>query len=211
MVILGSEPVKWALIASVVVVLSACASTKQPREVQKTPNAPSNSDLIRGAVTDTGKSLPSAAAAPLRDLNLIKTDIPEILLRIEYPYKIDGPVYCDQLVTEVTALDQVLGLGQDHFKADLTRNEKAAEAASNAAQNALSDAATGWIPYRSILRRVTGATKHERAVRAAFERGRIRRAFLKGVGGAFQCPYPARPSSVNQPVLAPDNAMGPKR
>lgn len=134
----------------------------------------------------------------------MKEEIPPILIAIEYPYKIDGPVYCDRLVREVSALDEVLGMGMDHVSEDLANNEKAAEAATNAATSALEDAATGWLPYRSIVRRLTGATKHERAIRNAYQRGRIRRAFLKGVGGAFQCPYPARPSSVEQPVLAPN-------
>lgn len=165
--------------------------------------APSNSALIRSSMTETGRSLPGAAKAPLKDLNLMREEIPPILLAIEYPYRIDGPVYCDQLAMEVDALDEVLGIGLDHYEEEGSRRERAAEAATNAAQNALEDAATGWIPYRSVLRRVTGATKHEREVRKAYQRGRIRRAFLKGVGGAFQCPYPARPSSVEQPMLAP--------
>gem|GEM_PF-3508814 len=134
-----------------------------------------------------------------------------LLLAIEYPYKIDGPVYCDNLVAEVSALDTILGIGLDHYEEEGTRSERAAEAATNAATNALEDAATGWIPYRSVLRRLTGATKHERAITKAYQRGRIRRAFLKGVGGAFQCPYPARPSSVEQPMLAPDGATRPNR
>ena len=154
-------------------------------------------------MSNTRKSLPGVAKAPLQDFNLMKEEIPAILTAIEYPYKIDGPVYCDLLIQEVTELDAVLGMGMDHIKEDLANNEKAAEAATNAATSALEDAATGWLPYRSVVRRLTGATKHERNVRNAYQRGRIRRAFLKGVGGAFQCPYPARPSSVEQPILAP--------
>lgn len=133
----------------------------------------------------------------------MKEQIPPLLLAIDYPYKIEGPVYCDKLAAEVTALDEVLGMGLDLYEEDDSRNERAAQAATNAAQTALEDAATGWIPYRSMLRRMTGATKHERSIRKAYEKGRIRRAFLKGIGGAFQCPYPARPSSVEQPMLAP--------
>lgn len=160
-------------------------------------------------MAETGRSIPGAARAPLRDFNLMKETIPPLLIAIEYPYKIDGPVYCDRLVAEVTALDSILGVGMDHYEEEGSRGERAAEAATNAAQNALKDAATGWIPYRSVLRRLSGATKHEREIHKAYERGRIRRAFLKGVGGAFQCPYPARPSSVEQPMLAPDGAMTP--
>lgn len=188
--------------------LSAC--TTAPK-AQKPSDGPTNSELVRESVAETGRSIPNAAGAPLRDLNLMKEEIPPLLVAIDYPYKIDGPVYCDQLVTEINQLNEVLGLGLDHYEEEGSRNEKAAEQATNAAQGALEGAATGWIPYRSVLRRVTGATKHERLVRKAYERGRIRRAFLKGVGGAFQCPYPARPSSVEQPMLAPEGlTRGPR-
>lgn len=163
-----------------------------------------NGQVFKGAMSDTRASLPGVAKAPLQDFNLMKEEIPPILLSIKYPYKIDGPVYCDQLAREVADLNSVLGMGLDHISEEMATNEKAAEAATNAATSALEDAATGWLPYRSIVRRLTGATKHERAIRKAYQNGRIRRAFLKGVGGAFQCPYPARPSSVEQPMLAPD-------
>lgn len=192
--------------------LSACATSPQSQKPQAVQDQQmSNRQLIRESVAKTGRSIPSAARAPLRDFNLIKEEIPPLLLAIEYPYKIDGPVYCDNLVAEVSALDTILGIGLDHYEEEGTRSERAAEAATNAATNALEDAATGWIPYRSVLRRLTGATKHERAITKAYQRGRIRRAFLKGVGGAFQCPYPARPSSVEQPMLAPDGATRPNR
>lgn len=182
--------------------LGACATGTQAKKAP--PPTKTNGEAFRDAMSDTRKSLPSVAKAPLQDFNLMKEEIPAILTAIEYPYKIDGPVYCDVLAQEVKALDEVLGMGMDHIREDLANNEKAAEAATNAATSALEDAATGWLPYRSVIRRLTGATKHERAIRNAYQRGRIRRAFLKGVGGAFQCPYPARPSSVEQPILARD-------
>lgn len=193
--------------------LTACATLrdtpgKQRQANDANANTTSNAQLIRGSVTETGRSIPNAARAPLRDFNLMKEEIPPLLMAIDYPYRIDGPVYCDKIAMEVDALDAILGPGLDHYEEEGSRSERAAEAATNAAQNALEDAATGWIPYRSVLRRVTGATKHEREIRKAYERGRIRRAFLKGVGGAFQCPYPARPSSVEQPMLAPESFNG---
>lgn len=189
--------------AGAVMTLCACATTQSsvPQRVIVTESdTPTKRELFTRAVADTGRSIPGAARAPLKDFNLMRDSIPAVLTRIEYPYQINGPVYCDKLVQEVTALDEVLGVSHDIHKDELSRSEATAEAASNAAQNALEDVATGWIPYRSVVRRITGATKHERSIRKAYERGRIRRAFLKGVGGAFQCPYPARPLSVIKPM-----------
>lgn len=183
--------------------LTACASAPDltPHD-HDTP--PTRSHLIRDVMFNTGRAIPGAARAPLRDLNFMKEDIPLALAAIEYPYRIDGPVYCDQLITEINALNAVLGNSLDVEADQLSRSELAAEAATNAAESALEDAATGWIPYRSAIRRVTGAHQHERETRRAYDRGRIRRAFLKGVGGAFQCPYPARPASVIEPVRESD-------
>ena len=149
---------------------------------------------------ETGRSAPDAAQAPLRDLNIGHAEIPQVLLDIDYLYRINGPVYCDRLVAEVEGLDAVLGPDDDIAEIQLSKSEKDAEAASNTAQNALEAAATSWIPFRSLVRAASGATKKEREIRSAYEKGRIRRGFLKGVGGAFQCPYPAAPSSVRAPV-----------
>lgn len=184
-------------------ILQACATPPRP-PVALSQNQPADIEghsHLREAVMNTGKSVPSAVQAPLRDLNIMRSDIPNVLSDIDYPYRIDGPIYCDELIEEINALNAVLGTSADIDARDLSQSEKAAESASNAAQSAMEDAATGWIPYRSVLRRVTGATAHEREVRQAFEAGRIRRAFLKGVGGAFQCPYPARPLSVIAPQI----------
>ena len=50
-----------------------------------------------------------------------------------------------------------------------------------------------FIPFRSIVREATGASAHERKLRAAFERGVARRAYLKGVGAQLGCAPPAAP------------------
>lgn len=156
--------------------------------------------LVKKSVADTGRSIPDALQAPLRDFNIVKRPIPESLSRIVYPYAITGPVHCRALVAEINDLNSVLGNSADVSALENSRSEAIAEAASNAATNAIEDVATGWIPYRSVIRRITGAHKYEREIRKAYERGRIRRAFLKGVGGAYGCPYPARPSSVTAPM-----------
>ena len=48
--------------------------------------------------------------------------------------------------------------------------------------DAIRDAATDFIPYRSWVRRLTGAQARSRTVQDAVEAGRLRRAFLKGLG-----------------------------
>ena len=54
------------------------------------------------------------------------------------------------------------------------------------------------LPFRGVVREVTGAAVNERLLRAAYTAGMARRAFLKGWGLGRGCAYPARPK-----VLAP--------
>lgn len=187
--------------------VSACASQRtQSAKVIKTRAGQGakvigqTAGKVPHVINQTGRSVPGALKAPLDDLNLTKSKMPPVLANLPYLYRVDGPVYCDKLMEEINALNAVLGPDEDIRKIKLSTAERAAESASNSAQNALEDAATGWIPYRSLVRRISGATKREREIRKAYEKGRIRRAFLKGVGGAFKCPYPAAPSSVQAPV-----------
>ena len=199
MTLLPSTVSILTLSAALLIALNGCVSTQRPAPYAA-GSKPTTGQLIKIVLTETGQSLPNAARAPFRDFNMMKEDVPRALLNIEYPYRIDGPVYCDQLIAEINALNAVLGNSQDIQAAQLSPSELTAQAASNAAQNALESAATDWIPYRSALRRLTGAHAHEREIRRAYDRGRLRRAFLKGVGGAFQCPYPARPASTLHPM-----------
>ena len=52
---------------------------------------------------------------------------------------------------------------------------------------------TGIAPFRSMVRRATGATAHERAIRDAYRRGHLRRSYLKGIGFAMGCDGAAAP------------------
>lgn len=46
------------------------------------------------------------------------------------------------------------------------------------------------IPFRGVVRRVSGADRHAKAVERAYQAGRLRRAFLKGLGASLDPPCP---------------------
>jgi hypothetical protein len=73
-------------------------------------------------------------------------------------------------------------------------SERAADAAAKAALDAIRDTTTDFIPGRSWIRRLSGAEQHSRQVQAAIQAGRMRRAFLKGIGMQANCAPPAAPS-----------------
>jgi hypothetical protein len=51
------------------------------------------------------------------------------------------------------------------------------------------------IPFRGLIRELSGANAQDRAIQAAIQAGLARRGFLKGVGAVRRCGYPASPAS----------------
>lgn len=72
-------------------------------------------------------------------------------------------------------------------------SQRASDAAAEAALDAIRDAATDFIPGRDWIRRLSGAEQHSRHVQSAIEAGRLRRAYLKGLGMRQNCAPPAAP------------------
>lgn len=126
------------------------------------------------------------AKTPLRDFNIEAREIPAALVLATLdPYAPAGDGTCDAVVSAIAELDQVLGADYDI----------AVEGQSNPLS--LSFVGQGIvgaiIPFRGIVREVSGAAANERELQAAYTGGMVRRAFLKGHGLGKGCPYPARP------------------
>jgi hypothetical protein len=126
------------------------------------------------------------AKTPLRDLNIDAQDIPAVLqAAVSDPYALKGLDTCNALVTDIAALDQELGADFD-IAAD--------DGNDRVSQGRIGQSVIGSIlPFRGIVREVTGAASNDRELRAAYTAGMVRRAFLKGVGLGRGCSYPARP------------------
>lgn len=126
------------------------------------------------------------AKTPLRDLNIDGRDIPAVLqVAARDPYATKGLGKCPALVAEIAALDSVLGADYDIAEGD---------GRDRISEGRIGQSVVGSvIPFRGILREVTGAADNDRALRAAYTAGMVRRAFLKGWGYGRGCAYPARP------------------
>ncbi len=143
-----------------------------------------------------GAGVGAAVTAPLDDLNLRRQYIPTVLLQAEAnPYDLRNLDQCSTIGAEVVRLDEALGPDLDEPPAPdgSTMGERARDAASKAALDAIRDTTTDFIPGRSWVRRLSGAEQHSRHVQAAIQAGRMRRAFLKGVGMNRNCAPPAAP------------------
>jgi len=146
--------------------------------------------------TQTSSRVGEAITAPLADLNLLRTRIPPVLIEAQkFPYQLPANSTCEMLVDEIRMLDEALGPDLDAPKpdTDLTLMERGTEEAGDAAIGAIRNTAVSWMPYRSWVRKLTGAEKDSKEVASAIAAGIVRRAYLKGLGQAQGCPAPASP------------------
>lgn len=151
---------------------------------------------IAGGAQQFGAGLGAAATAPLDDLNLRRQYIPTVLLQAEAnPYDLRNLSQCATIGAEIARLNEALGPDTDEPPAQdgSFLSERAADAASAAALDAIRDATTDFIPGRSWIRQLSGAEQHSRHVQSAIQAGRMRRAFLKGTGMQRNCAPPAAP------------------
>lgn len=147
--------------------------------------------LLAGcAAAPDSKRVTTAATTPLSDLNLVVTTIPTVLLDArQQPYAMPPVTGCEALAAAVVELDELLGPDVDASKtaADPGLVERGSEAVGDAAVGAIQGAAAGVLPFRSWVRKLSGADKHAKAVGAAILAGQARRGFLKGLRAAQGC------------------------
>jgi len=182
------------LLAVAVPLLAACASKSEPppQKIQTTSDA--NKDGITGA-----------AGAPLRDMNLLRTKIPPVLLEAmadPYARPPGKKISCDTLIMMVTPLDLALGEDVDRRppEDDEDLMDRGKRMAGSAAFGAMASAAQDLIPMRGWVRKLSGAEKHDKLVQSAMASGAIRRAYLKGLGEARGCDPPATPQHLAKPA-----------
>lgn len=155
----------------ILLLLTACAS--QPASKPEVSDA-------------TGSVVGDAATAPARDLNLMRDEIPPVLQRAMKDAYAKPPLDgCVALAAELAELNAVLG--EDFDSRDALQKD------GNFASDLVVGAVRSLIPYRSVLRRISGAHERERRALAAIAAGGVRRAYLKGVGEQRGCAAPAAP------------------
>jgi len=159
------------------------------------------------------EGVPGAIEAPFEDVNVIRSQIPPILLRAEdAAYARPDPASCANIANNVAELDEALG---DDFDVDAPQDsslsEKRGRQAGEVMVSALRDAEADFIPFRSWVRRLSGAQRHDNRVRAAVYAGRVRRAYLKGLGEALGCRYPAAPKGASPLPVRASSAPRPRR
>lgn len=153
-------------------------------------------EVVRGQEPDAE----DVAMTPLRDLNLARDEIPEVLQEAAMaPYASERLTDCDALTREIGRLTAVLGPDLD-LEPDADGRLSVGDVAKAAVDS--------FIPFQGIIREVTGAADHRRKFQAAILAGAVRRGYLKGLGDQRGCAYPASPADVLVEVTDEDEVEG---
>lgn len=184
---------------------SAVAQQQEPPPpLAGAPPVQSEDGRIKSTSDANKEGISGAMTAPLRDVNVVRTKIPRVLLEaMDDPYQRPVRADCRSLIALVAPLD--VALGEDIDRNPPEENEdlmdRGRKAAGQAALGAVASAAQDMIPMRGWVRKLTGAERHDRLVQSAITSGNVRRAYLKGLGEARGCDPPATPQ--HKPLAEP--------
>jgi hypothetical protein len=171
----------------------ACAGCMTTRS-DGSPKVETTSEANRAGLT-------GVAQAPLRDFNVLRTRIPDVLLQaMADPYARPKTAQCAELIADLQPLNDALGADLDTPSVD---EDDLLQKGKGGTYGVMASAASGVIPFRGWVRKLTGAEQHDRYVQAAITAGAVRRAYLKGLGESKGCNPPATPSHLlaGAPVL----------
>lgn len=182
-----------------VAVVAACAPADDGREAAPPSSSPSHLATIKDTVVGVCKDAFHALQTPLEDLNIKRQPIPEKLQACAAnPYTSPPPPFCFNINKELLELNTLLGPDMEAAPLPWATPIQGSpdylaqgleQAPSFARQQAagMVQSKTNIIPFRGVVRQLTGAEKHAKAVATAYEAGRLRRAFLKGLAKAYNC------------------------
>ncbi len=180
---------------------------------QQQPPPPADSEKIQTTSDANKDGVTGAISAPLRDVNIVRTKIPPVLMEaMSDPYARPPRVTCDTLIRLITPLDAALGEDLDQHPPEENEDlmDRGRKAAGSAALGAMASAAQDIIPMRGWVRKLSGAERHDRLVQSAIASGAVRRAYLKGLGESRGCNPPATPQhKPPPPVVVVDPGMPP--
>jgi hypothetical protein len=167
------------IVASIVIVASVSASAQD-----KVAPAPSSEPAGQrsDAVGSVRRKAGDIVSQPARDVGAVQAEIPPVLQSASRgPYSLRGVATCVQISAGIAELTEVLG---PDFTSGTAMQEnrvgKVAEAGGKTIVNTI-------IPFRGLVRELTGAAPAQRRLNAAIDAGHARRGFLHGLQRARRC------------------------
>lgn len=189
--------------------LAGCSAPEGSQRERLVPARPVTSIIYDTAVASVEGAW-AAVQMPLEDINLKQRPIPEKLQQVvDNPYSMPPQMLCENINKEITELDDLLGpdvctpqnpsgfpqyqsmppsIGictpKDQAGVAISRKGEYVEQGAGMAREHVVGIVSGKasiIPFRGIVRKISGAEKHSKAMARAYEAGKLRRAFLKGL------------------------------
>lgn len=166
--------------------LMAAPAASQNNSSQPEAGANENTPEDGGGMRSVRDSAGRIVSQPARDVGAAKTNIPPALIAANAdPYAMKGLGTCKQIAAAFHSMTDVLG---PDFKVGETKKEnKAGKLAEAGGQTVIN----GLIPFRGLVREVTGAAPAQRRLNRAIDAGYARRGFLRGLYTARKCRSPA--------------------
>ena len=125
------------------------------------------------------KQAGQVVSQPVRDVGIEKTKTPPLLVEVSRnPYGTAGTATCRQITASISDLSALIG--PDYASSSAPKKQSLVKAGGQAVVNSL-------IPFRGIVREVSGAAPAERRYDAAVTAGFARRGFLRGLQRARNC------------------------
>jgi hypothetical protein len=168
---------KARVLAASCALLAAGAATADPAPATPPPSPSASTAPAQPSplIQERDKAV-GIVSQPVRDVGVKKSKIPPPLVKaVESPYGLEGLKTCGQLSGAIVDLNSALGAD---FAAGTKYHEnhavKLAEAGGKTVVNSL-------LPFRGLVREVSGAAPADRRYEAAVNMGYARRGFLRGV------------------------------
>lgn len=119
------------------------------------------------------------ATQPARDVGAVKTKIPPVLQRAAAaPYSLSGLSKCASIAAEFDDLSEQLGA--DFVKGSDRKKSRKIKVTGDTVAGLI-------VPFRGLVREVSGAAAAQRELNAAVDAGFARRGFLRGVYQSRRC------------------------
>lgn len=149
----------------------ASAQDDEPAAGRREPSA-EQADGVREA----GRRAGHVVTQPVRDVGISKTDIPPVLQNaVADPYSVRTVRTCRQLGLAIADLNEALG--PDFVAGDQKKENKAARLAEAGGKTVVNS----LIPFRVLVREISGAAPAQRRRDEAIAAGYARRGFLRGL------------------------------
>jgi len=119
---------------------------------------------------------------PARDLGVVSPKIPEVISHAAAaPYSTRGLGSCRALAASVRELD--VALGPDFDAPPLPKDNRATRIVEAGGRSLVNSV----VPFRSVVRELTGAAAAKREAELALDAALARRGFLRGLQAARRC------------------------